>query len=527
MREKVEKVFRKVKGEFKAVGVTLKENNSIDTAAYDYKSKTIVYNPNFVQRNEEYLEDIFRHEFGHHKWLANSLENRLWQEIILSPYAKDIQEINETINLFNDIGVNYRLVRNFGEKTKINEIYKNSPDFEGFRKSELGGTLLKLLETLTGRDWGSENYVQEALDELLEIPWEYRGWTLGIDYGYFVAKRDLIDFYYAIKDLLEKEKNKLPQRYRYSPQVSEKEARRIVRKLLRKGLVGSKEVSSWYQKRFPEKVKEIEKKLYKQTGILPGDTAGTRVFPTLDIVLQYLFEIEKYDVKVEPFMLGKQTEEVTETKPWDLGEPFKDIRWSSYRGFIIPNVTPMKNVRKETSWGLEHRLEYPNLLIILDDSGSRVNQYGAGFHEKVIPDVTVSGVVAKKYLLEGAKVGVVKFSGTTQYFGYFRDLETVIYTLASFEGGETFLDTDIVKKAVQEGRKGNILPDVLLVTDGEIDNAKEIVELFNKYAGRVWVFFMDPELKNNKDYYSIWQRLKKGKVYFIKRPEEIMRIVLK
>ena len=200
--------------------------------------------------------------------------------------------------------------------------------------------------------------------------------------------------------------------------------------------------------------------------------------------LYYKELAEKYRLKVElkPLQETGRAYPVS-LKEFELGDPWLLVALQqSFGRPATPGITKCWVLSGPQSQ-LE-RLESPDLLIIIDSSGSMPNPNGMSY-------AVLGGFVAvNAYLDRGARVAVLNFSTQDITLDFTTRREEVYKHLAAWQGGGTTLRPEAIDRLLTKAQGREV--DILLISDLDIHNASEAVAGLARHARthRLFVFLI-------------------------------------
>lgn len=192
-------------------------------------------------------------------------------------------------------------------------------------------------------------------------------------------------------------------------------------------------------------------------------------------------------------------------EPWRVGDPIEklDILQSALVSpKPIPNITTRKWLYKEGP-GIEHELKPPDLMLVVDSSGSMDwNPYSISrksknpYHLALIASFASIQFAIKK----GVKVSAINFSDNFIVQPWTKDYRKTEVTLLRYIGMGTTLPTKKIRELAKMGERNSL---ILLITDFDIYNweiacldLQDILKMGNKLVG----FFIggdDNELRSD------------------------------
>ncbi|TFG31848.1 VWA domain-containing protein [Candidatus Thorarchaeota archaeon] len=175
---------------------------------------------------------------------------------------------------------------------------------------------------------------------------------------------------------------------------------------------------------------------------------------------------------------------------WRLGDPLEELDIvQSLQTFpvLIPNRTTRKWQRFETS-GSEHSNFFPDMLIVIDSSGSmtwsmRSTTISGSYHTALVAAFAAMDFAFRR----GCRVSAINFSDGTQICDWSTERAPVERVLLSYQGGGTVAP---VKKMTEACEKVDSEVITLLITDAEVANWKQLVTSVETLADRGHKVFM-------------------------------------
>jgi len=241
---------------------------------------------------------------------------------------------------------------------------------------------------------------------------------------------------------------------------------------------------------------------------------------------------------------------ITEKKPsgsipvtlnvWRLGDPIEQLDiFQSYMVLpkIIPNVTTRKWIYKDGP-GIEISLELPDMMIVLDSSGSmeglsinfninnntiRHLNSSSPYHLALVASFAILQYASKKSI----KVSAINFSDDILVEKWTIDYRKIENLLLNYQGNGTVLPSQQILKLCREAERKSL---IILITDFEIHNwevaeedLEKILIMENKFVG----FFIGGQLKelNNKKFQKLIEL--GAKFYVINKVEDLIGLVIK
>lgn len=480
------------------------------TAWISMKDFKVFVNPTFINKiskdigEEQAIEGVLDHELGHYLFHPYSLER-----VILETTAVKEMENGESIRQFyDDVNNNLRVVISKNE-SKLPDVYKTLSPKTRFEK-----TLTAFYNYKLGKDFGAPQLDEECLTAFEELKkLDFLGQRNGriefVKTSDAVNTRDLLRFYNIMNPLFEKDKQEgnTPQNpLGNSPQIGDytgKQLRKALKELIEKGQISEKDAKDF--------IKDNESKISEEGS---GEFPGGKFSDNPDVFAdRFVYEslAGKYHISLKKTpLLAKDGAYPTRHEKFEVGDDLNSLdAFNSYGGRILPGLS--NKWVKETLKYHGKKEATPNLMILLDDSGSMDNPI-----EEISNAVLGSYAVANEYLKNGAKIAVVRFSDRTTVNGFTNDKYKILNELLSFKGGS---DTVVDIQKVKDISKG--VHDLVLITDGKIENRERVLEFMNTHAEKGARSYMI-EIGQHGEAYSD----KKVKIMPISSQEDIGNIIL-
>jgi hypothetical protein len=161
---------------------------------------------------------------------------------------------------------------------------------------------------------------------------------------------------------------------------------------------------------------------------------------------------------------------------WRLGDPIEELDIvQSLQAFpvLIPNMSTRKWL-KVTSEGLEQSKSLPDMLIVIDSSGSMTwgmtsKTIRGPYHTALVAAFAAMDVALRK----GSRVAAINFSSDSRSSNWSNSKAEVEHVLLAYQGGGTVAPVAKIIKAC-EAAESKVM--VLMITDAEIANWDKFVE---------------------------------------------------
>ncbi|MDD3175266.1 MAG: hypothetical protein PHU51_02205 [Candidatus Nanoarchaeia archaeon] len=510
LEETLNKVFQKTKESFGYVPLkSVSLSTEAPTAWINMQDFKVFVNPEFIAKlsqnmsEEEAIEGVLDHEFGHYLFHPYSLDR-----VIIETIAIKEKENGESIRQFyDDVNDNLRVLISKND-SHLPDVYRTlSP------QSKVEKTLTVFYNYKLGKDFGQTQLDDEcanAFESLKSIDFlgQKNGRIEFVKQNDKQNRRDLLKFHRIMNPLYEQDKQNgnTPQNpMGESPQIDDysgKQIRKALKELIEKGQISNEDAKKF--------IKEHTKKFSEEKGDFPG---GKYLDNPDSFADKFVYEslAGKYSITLKKTpLLAKEGVYPTRHEKFEVGDDLNSLdAFNSYGGKILPGLSN-KWVKENLKYHGQKEAT-PNLMILLDDSGSMPNP-----SEEISNAVLGSFAVANEYLKNGAKISVGRFSDRTTIQDFTNDKYKVLDELLRFKSGG---DTQVDLKEVEKVSKG--IYDLVLITDGHIGNRDRVLEYMNSYAqkgARSYVI----EIGNQGETYFD----KKVKIIPISSEEDIGKIIL-
>jgi len=480
----IDEVFKRARRDLFYPPIKFELSNTL-RSYFDFSSrkyKIVVSKSQIEFLSDKALLGLFHHELNH--WVKHPYDAKT---IILEMYwIKDKKNPNIIRNLFDDVVVNLDLIVNKG-LTDITNVFKELKP-----KSKLDNLIRALLSELTGLDFGDfslDEDLKRRLDKLLEIDFLNTSKT--------ILKKNIKKFAEVVEDIAAYDYPFITFGIEDFPEFEIKRALRDLANELDK---------DEYVEIIKEFLKEIDKKPTISDGI-------SRDFENPEIEW-YKTRAKKYTIYIRS---TKKTGSLYpyEIRDFELEDGIdKYIPTESY-GKVIPGIA--KRYEFEDFEGLTKNL--PNVVIVIDSSNSMRNP-----DKEVSYAVLGAFAIARTYLENGAKVGVVNFSNKNIELLPTRG-DIVYRTIKIYQGGGTRLDVKSLENYIKKVRKA----DYVFITDAGFQNIDEVIDFFSRLKQKVtfiWIKTDVSELDEFKENFKKLKALKNLEIIEIYKEEDIPKIAI-
>ncbi|MCX8031140.1 MAG: VWA domain-containing protein [Thermodesulfovibrionales bacterium] len=415
------------------------------------------------------LLGVFHHQLNH--WAKHPYD--LKTIILENYYLGDMPNKTEIRNLYDDAVANLDLVIN-KELTEIATTYKEIPP-----KSKADNVLRAFYKEVTGLDFGdslSDPDLQEYVKALLEIDF--------LNTNRMFLKLNLKKFAHLIKDLMDKDPA-IPFGFFSLNQFTLQEIKRSLRNI-------AKEFSLDEYRKIVNNVSEEIK-----GSIAPANQSFLEELKRPDIgwyetkALDYTIYIEAIykDGSLYP----------DEIKDFEIEESIDHYSPVESYGMFLPGIA-----KKYTLRGFEgNAYAIPSdAVVIIDSSGSMIQ-----------PDINLSYAVlsafclAKNYIENGSKVGVVNFSDRNISLLPTQEKRKVFETLIAYQGGGTTLHIgDFLNYIDSANLKKRKDVDYIIITDAGIHNLDPLLSYLPEMSGRITFLW----IKTGESFKDKFQKIKES-----------------
>ncbi|MHA2423813.1 MAG: vWA domain-containing protein [Candidatus Thorarchaeota archaeon] len=179
------------------------------------------------------------------------------------------------------------------------------------------------------------------------------------------------------------------------------------------------------------------------------------------------------------------------TEAWRLGDPIEELDVvQSLQAFpiLVPNMSTRRWM-KTYYYGVSREDTLPDLLIVLDSSGSMTYKMGAKDLQGPYHVALVSSFAAMDTALrKGVRVAAINFSGDIIFSEWTRDRNTIEDILMAYQGGGTVMPVKQIKKLCED-----VTSEVMtvIITDAGVSNwgpfTKTVTQLSRK-GHKIFIF---------------------------------------
>lgn len=479
MEEFITNIFKKARKDLLYPPIQKVEIAEIDLSEIDFSQRyKILIGKDIIKKHSyEALLGIFHHELNH--WAKHPYDVKT---IILEEhYLANIPNKTEIRNLYDDVVVNLDLIIN-KELFAVAVSYKEIPPID--RADKILRTFYKRITGLNFGDFELDADLQEKVNSLFSIDF--------LNTNRQILKKNIRMFAHILKDIIS-DGTYIPfsifSLKNFLPQEIEKALRNLAKEL---------ELHE-----YREIVDLVLKEL--SAGISPGDISYFHDLKKPEIkwyesrAIDYSIYIESIykDGSLYPF----------EIKDFDIEESMDLYSPVESYGKVTPGIA-----KKYTLDGFEGcgDLIPSYAIIIIDSSGSMPH-----------PDVNLSYAVlsafsvARNYVENGSKVGVVNFSDRNINLMPTNNRQKIYETIKIYQGGgTTFHIEDFNKYIEMAGLREKNEIDYIIITDAGIYNLEILIDFFSKIQGRITILWINID-ESFRDKYQIMKNVLREGVTFI------------
>lgn len=530
-------IFGKMRTECYADVKGVEYSEAVPMAAIDFGSDKIMINPksfaNFEKKGmtpQEIVKGYLQHEyFGHKANHPFDVKRIVAEDIALNRAGLDETTRNYARNRFDDMIGNLKTWNSHeaDELRKLYSAFESTSKFDDVEKV--------VYQDILGRDFGAnkkspelDGYAKKLkkMDLLSGTPVK----------SVRESMEQVVDFYNTIRPLVDEMKNKKQSPFGKNnnngngpggkgaegtgqggglSDMPSKAVEKAVKELMEGGEIGTEDAKK-FLKRYAEEKNEAEKKeaATQNNGNLGGAPGGVFLDNPDVYTDKVLYNVlsERYSLKIKKLPIEhKGGAYPCGYESWSSSDPPHEIDPFTSFGIIAPGITKKVETKGLNAFGTCEKT--PDLLILLDDSGSMQNPTTGISHA-----VLSSFVAAKSYVRNGSEVAPGRFSDRTTVPEFSRDEGRVIDELLKFKsGGDTHVDLPVVEETVKKGKKNKKELDVILISDGQIDNKRDAMAYLSDFS-RAFMFEIgtsgSPEKRDRVT------------VYHIAKKEDLSKIII-
>lgn len=466
MAVKIEKIFQEARKDlyYPPLKFELAEVHSIEM---DFKAGkyTILVNEKILDSfSNRAIKGLFHHELNH--WVKHpyDLKTMIMEQGEIED--ESYEKANLIRNLYDDVVVTLDLVIN----KCLDEILQFYKEFSP--QSQLDSLLRAFYEDVTGMSFNPGHLrddLRKRLEKLQRIDF--------LDTSRMRVKRNIKEFAQIVKDLIEG--------YRVPSSLFGIE--NFPEKYVEKAMLEIAEESDLSDFR------KTSDTVRRWIGIAKGEKLSY-YFEKPDISW-YLSRASRYAVYIKP-LAEKGSLYPDEIQDFELDDSVDTYSAVDSYGKVLPGIAKKFTVREFEGYS---KNRVPDAVIIIDSSGSMRN-----------PDCEVSYAVigafaiARNYLENGARVGVINFSGKNIDLKPTNDSRKIYETIKIYQGHGTTLHLDELKKYLIEVN----IEDCILISDTGIQNLNEVLQFFSKMGKRLTIIWIKTDVKDYEDFQRCWESFK-------------------
>jgi len=500
----LKEIFRQAREDLLFPPISRIEIGGTETAEVDLvgSARVVKVGAEFIQgKSEKAIKGALHHELNH--WVKHPYDAKtVIQEIHWLMRRTDLGRngLNFIRQQFDDIIDNLDLVLNKGLE-EISQLYR-----EAYLRGKADKLLRSYYSDVTGLSFGVselEEDLRERKEALKKINFLD---TTKLEYN-------LERFTAIVEALVREEGGESPLHIYsirdFSPEEIEKGLEEI-----------AKEVNAREFKEISEEIRQELEDWFKESDISDGTQGIGLVLKGLEEpdIHWYLNRARRYQIRIEPYLSADGGSYPKEIRDFELGDPIEFWVPEESYGKIIPSLA--KGFERG---GFEtyHERNIPNAVIFMDSSGSMPKPSEGSY------PVIGAFAVAKTYLDNGSKVGVVNFSEENISIKPTANREGVYKSLIRYQGGGTTLHISPLKEYCEDLDE-NV--EYIMISDAGLYNLAEVIDFLSEQERRTTVIWMGKE-RELLSYKGKYEQLKSElpcSVTFceIEREDEIPRIVV-
>jgi len=442
------KVFEKVRKKLYYPPVEEFEVSEKSRFEFGRRLKLVIDKGEVKMFSRKALEGLFALNLNH--WAKHPYDLKT---ILLEEYwLRDFEKRSEIRDIFDDLVSALDLIFNRGVEEVI-DYYHQAPI-----RGKHDVLIRAYLQRVSGEKLiGSVNEeIERRVDELMKIDF--------LDLRKMRLRINLIRFGKVIEDLIEG----------FQPQIS-------VEDFSEKDLKEALKEAAW----------ELDEREFEDLCKFIGKKTETTIKKPRKV--WYMEKARSYSIYIQSRSKtgSLYPSEIKEFEFDDKIEAFNPVE--SY-GKLIPGIA--KKYVYEDFEGMVGGVS--DAVIVMDSSGSMTDP-GRGVSYAVLG----AFVIARNYLENGARVGVVNFSNENLSLLPTRG-DAVFDYLILYQGGGTHLDVDELGRYLDRLRTQ---PDLIMITDGGIENIDEVSEFISKLKSMTLIW-IKKHVKGLKEFSERVERLK-------------------
>ena len=175
---------------------------------------------------------------------------------------------------------------------------------------------------------------------------------------------------------------------------------------------------------------------------------------------------------------------------WRLGDPIEELDIvQSLQAFpvLVPNMSTRRWI-KTTFMGMDESGDLPDLLLVIDSSGSMTWSMGSRRVSGPYHTALIAAFAAMDFaLLRSKRISAINFSDGVWKCDWTRDRREIEHVLLAYQGGGTVAPLKDIASKCNEADAGVM---VLMITDAEIANWSRLVKAAKQIVQNGHSFFM-------------------------------------
>ncbi len=416
--------------------------------------KLIVGKAEIERLSEKALEGLFALNLNH--WAKHPYDLKM---ILLEEYwLKDFEKRSEIRDIFDDLVSALDLIFNRGIEEVV-DYYRQAPI-----RGKHDVLIRAYLQRVSGEklvDAGEKPVevnedIERRVDELMKIDF--------LDLRKMRLRMNLLRFGKIIEDLIEG----------FQPQIS-------VEDFSEENLREALKEAAW----------ELDEREFEDLCKFIGKKTSTIIKKPRKV--WYMEKARNYSIYIQP-RSGTGSLYPSEIREFEFDDKIEAFNPVESYGKLIPGIA--KKYVYEDFEGMIGGIA--DAIIVMDSSGSMTDpERGVSYA------VLGAFVIARNYLENGARVGVINFSN--ENLSLFPTRGDAVYDhLILYQGGGTHLDVDELKRYLERLRTQ---PDLIMITDGGIENIDEVSEFVSKLKSMTLIW-IKRHVKGLKEFSERVERLK-------------------
>jgi hypothetical protein len=426
------------------------------------RTKLIIGREDLVA-NKKALEGFFALNLNHWARHPYDLKTVLLEEF----WLKDFEKRSEIRDLFDDFVSALDLIFNRGIEEVI-DYYRHAPT-----RGKQDVLMRAYLQRVSGeRIVKASEEIESRVDELMKIDF--------LDLRRIRLRMNIVRFAKVVDDLIEGFEPKIKV-----DKIAEDDLRQAMRE------------AAW----------ELDDKEYEAFCMFIGKKTDTEMKKPRK--LWYMERARKYSIYIQPLA---KTGSIypSEIKEFEFDDGIESYNPVESYGKLIPGIA--KKFVYEDFEGISGGMA--DAVIVMDSSGSMTDP-----EKEVSYAVLGAFVIARNYLENGARVGVVNFSNRNISLPPTRS-EIVFDHLILYQGGGTHLDVHELGEYLK--RIGTQV-DLIMITDGGIENIEEVEDFISRLRSLtlIWIKRYVNGLKEFRERIDRLKRIRSVDVFDVENEADI------